>query len=92
MSALDPSAAVAAAYDPSEVPVSNRMLDLVETPQGATALLASLRRLREGGPLHVLVRLHEQRCVTSIWSSHVEKMNIPIYCVSNPLGFVSSNL
>ncbi len=52
---LDPSAAVAAAYD-SEVPVSDRILNLVEAPQGATALLAGLRRQREVGPLYALVR------------------------------------
>ena len=56
MSALDPSATIAAAYDPSQVPVSDRMLNLVEAPQGAMALLAGLRRQREGGPLNILVR------------------------------------
>ena len=56
MSALDPSATIAAAYDPSQVPVSDRMSNLVEAPQGATALLAGLRRQREGGPLNILVR------------------------------------
>ncbi len=51
---------VAAAYDPSEVPVSDRMLNLVEAPQGAMALLAGLRRQREGGPLHSIVHVPER--------------------------------
>jgi hypothetical protein len=54
-SARDPVATVAAAYDPSVVPALDRMLDLVETPLGAMALLTGLKRLREGGPLDVLV-------------------------------------
>ena len=57
MSALDPSASVIAAYGASVVPVSDRMLNLVEMPLGAMALLAGLGRQREGGPLALLVRL-----------------------------------
>ncbi len=53
-SARDP--VVAAAYDPSVVPALDRILDLVEMPLGAMALLTGLRRQREGGPLDVLVR------------------------------------
>ncbi len=49
-------AVVAAAYDPALVPASDRMLDLVETPLGAMALLAGLRCQRDGGPLALLVR------------------------------------
>ncbi len=57
MSALAPSSAtIAAAYDPSQVLVSDRMLSIVEAPQGAMALLAGLRRQCEGGPLNILVR------------------------------------
>ncbi len=55
MSALDPSVSIVAAYGASVVPVSDRMLDLVETPLGAMTLLAGLRRQREGGPLNILV-------------------------------------
>ncbi len=55
--ALFPYAAVAVAYDPSVLPVSDRMMDLAETPLGAMALLAGLVRQREGGPLNALVRL-----------------------------------
>ena len=68
MSALGPSAAIAAAYDPSQVPVSDRMLNLVEAPQGATALLAGLRHQREGGPLYVVVRL-KPNCVSFYFAS-----------------------
>jgi large subunit ribosomal protein L40e len=53
------SAVVAAAYAaalPALVPASDRVLDLVETPLGAMALLAGLRRQRDGGPLALLVR------------------------------------
>ena len=53
------SAVVAAAYAaalPALEPASDRLLDLVETPLGAMALLAGLRRQREGDPLNVLVR------------------------------------
>ena len=54
---LDPATdVVAAAYDPASVPASDRLLDLVETPLGALALLAGLRRQRDGGPLALLVR------------------------------------
>jgi hypothetical protein len=57
MSALDSSSAdVAAAYDPSVVAVSDRMLDLVDAPSGAMALFTGLWRQREGGPLNILVR------------------------------------
>ncbi len=50
------AAAIAAAYDPMVMPVSDRMLSLVEDcPLGALALLAGLVRQREGGPLCVLV-------------------------------------
>ena len=53
----DPAAAaVAAAYAPALVPVSDRMLDLVETPLGAMTLLAGLTRQHDGGPLALLVR------------------------------------
>ncbi len=38
MSTRDTSAAVAVAYDPAAVPVSDRILNLVEAPQGAMAL------------------------------------------------------
>ena len=53
------SAVVAAAYAavmPALAPASDRLLDLVETPLGAMALLAGLRRQRDGGPLALLVR------------------------------------
>ena len=53
------SAVVAAAYAavmPAGAPASDRLLDLVETPLGAMALLAGLRRQRDGGPLALLVR------------------------------------
>ena len=51
------AAVVAAAYsDPALVPASDRLLDLVETPLGAMALLAGLRRQRDGAPLALLVR------------------------------------
>ena len=53
------SAVVAAAYAaalPALAPASDRMLDLVETPLGAMALLAGLRCQRDGGPLALLVR------------------------------------
>ena len=53
------SAVVAAAYAaalPALAPASDRMLDLVELPLGAMALLAGLRRQRDGGPLALLVR------------------------------------
>jgi hypothetical protein len=56
MSAPERTAAVAAAYDPWVLPVSDRMLDLIEAPRGAMALLRGLRRQREGGPFYVLVR------------------------------------
>ncbi len=49
--------AVAVAYDPALVPLSDRLLDLVETPLGAMTLLAGLRRQLEGGPLALIVRL-----------------------------------
>ncbi len=51
------AAAIAAAYDPVVVPLSDRVLSLVEDcPQGAMALLGGLLRTREGGPLSVLVQ------------------------------------
>ena len=53
------SAVVAAAYAaalPALAPASDRMLDLVETPLGAMALLAGLSCQRDGGPLALLVR------------------------------------
>jgi large subunit ribosomal protein L40e len=53
------AAVVAAACDPAlpaSVRASDRLLDLVETPLGAMALLAGLRRQRDGGPLALLVR------------------------------------
>ena len=53
------SAVVAAAYAPAlpaMVPASDRLLDLAETPLGAMALFAGLRRQRDGGPLALLVR------------------------------------
>ncbi len=53
----DPAVAVvAAADDPALVSASDRLLDLVETPLGAMALLAGLTRQRDGGPLALLVR------------------------------------
>jgi hypothetical protein len=52
-SALDVSSA---AYNPLVLPVSDRVLDLVEAPLGAMTLLTGLGRHREGGPLNVLVR------------------------------------
>ncbi len=58
MSELVSSAAVvvSAAYEQLEVSVLDRILDLVEAPQGAMALLAGLSRQREGSPLNLLVR------------------------------------
>ncbi len=56
MSARD--GAVAAAYDPVMVSVSDRMLSLVESPLGATSLLEGLLRQRDGGPLSIVVRPH----------------------------------
>ena len=53
------SAVVAAAYAaalPALAPASDRMLDLVEAPLGAMALLAGLSCQRDGGPLALLVR------------------------------------
>jgi len=53
------SAVVAAAYAPALPALgsaSDRLLDLVETPLGAMALLAGLRHQRDGGPLALLVR------------------------------------
>ena len=49
-------AAASAAALPALAPASDRLLDLVETPLGAMALLAGLRRQRDGGPLALLVR------------------------------------
>ncbi len=57
MSVRNNAAVVAAADNPSAVPVFDRVLDLVEAPLGARALLSGLsERKREGGPLSVLVR------------------------------------
>ena len=53
------------------VPVSDRMLNLVEAPQGATALLTGLRRQREGDPLNVLVRPYELCCFLYIDLHHL---------------------
>jgi hypothetical protein len=47
---------IAAAYAPALGSASDRLLDLVETPLGAMALLAGLRHQRDGGPLALLVR------------------------------------
>ncbi len=53
----DPAvAAIATAYGPALVSASDRMMELVETPLGALALLAGLRRQRDGAPLTLLVR------------------------------------
>ena len=59
------SAVVATAYAPALVLASDRLLDLVETPLGAMALLAGLRRQRDGGPLALLVRLLRVSCFSS---------------------------
>ncbi len=44
------------AHDCDTVPTSDRLLNLVESPLGAMALLAGLMRQCEGGPLNLLVR------------------------------------
>ncbi len=53
MSLLDP----AIAYDHNVLPVSDRILSLVEAPLAAFTLLEGLTRQREGGALNILVRL-----------------------------------
>ncbi len=76
------AAVVAAAYDPALVPASDRLLDLVETPLGAMALLAGLRRQRDGGPLALLVRPLR---VAFSSSTHLAKPAISTSNVSSPL-------
>ncbi len=84
---FDPaSAAVATAYSPAWVPASGCMLDLVEMPLGAMALLAGLRRLQEGGPLALLVRPIESCFLSSanlVKPAIVENTNL-----SSPLTHV----
>ena len=62
-STLDPMSAyvgsqshVSDAYDCAVLPISDRLLTLVETPLGAMSLLMGLTRHREGTPLNLLVR------------------------------------
>ncbi len=52
------SVAIAAAYGHAVVPVSDRMLSLLEAPVGAKFLLEGLLRQREGVPLNIMVCEH----------------------------------
>jgi len=66
------AAAIAVAYDPMVVPVSDRVLSLVEDcPLGAMALLAGLLRQREGAPLGVLVQLPYRSALCNVSLAHL---------------------
>ena len=66
------SAAVAAAYVHKGVPLSDRLLSLLETPIGATSLLEGLLHQREGEPLNMMVRKRACSCLgLSVLSFHV---------------------
>ena len=76
------SAVVAAAYAAALGSVSDRLLDLAETPLGAMALLAGLSRQRDGGPLALMVR--PLRVAFSA-STHLAKPAISTSNVSSPI-------
>ncbi len=82
MSMCDP-VAITAACDPAAVASSNRILDLVEAPQGAMALLTGLLHQRESGPLSLLVR-HERNTAGPSICVHFAKNARVVHSYSTP--------